>query len=121
MKNYMYNKAYCIPPINDIKLVVFSQKSGVPQGCSMSCVLYNIATIPLLAKLNSLPTHRRVRPYQILAHNSLNEICIKVCNIIASAYADEVFSAVTIDESRLDPEVQVKPIMDIYEEFSKVS
>ena len=51
----LYANAYCKPLINDNKFKGFLVTSGVPQGCSLPGVLFNIAMIPLLAKINCLP------------------------------------------------------------------
>ena len=59
----IYANAVCQPPINDIQIEEFEVTSGVPQGCSLSGVLFNIARIPLLTKLNCLPTKGTIRPY----------------------------------------------------------
>ena len=69
----MYANAFCIPLIDDIKLVGFPVTSGVPHGCGLSGVLFNIAMIPLLAKLNCLPLHTQVRPYRLKAQNDLKQ------------------------------------------------
>ena len=51
----LYAGAVCKPLINNIECLSFPVTSGVPQGCSLSGVLFNVAMIPLLAKLNCLP------------------------------------------------------------------
>ena len=76
--NYKYDKniyanTVCQPLINDIQIEEFGVTSGVPQGCSLSGVLFNIAMIPLLAKLNCLPTKGTIRPYQIKAEEFLTK------------------------------------------------
>ena len=67
----LYSNAYCKPLINNIHCLSFLVTSGVPQGCSLSGVLFNVAMIPLLAKLNCLPLHTVVRPYQLKAQKLL--------------------------------------------------
>ena len=56
----------------------------------MSGVLFNIAMIPLLAKLNSLPTKGTIRPYQTEAKRNLTKEGNLVYRNIASAYANEI-------------------------------
>ena len=51
----LYANALCKPLINDININEFPVTSGVPQGCSLFGVLFNIVMLPLLTKLNCLP------------------------------------------------------------------
>ena len=74
----IYTNAVCHPLINTIQIEEFGVTSGVPQGCSLSGVLFNIAMIPLLAKLNCLPTKGTIRPYQIEAEKHLTKEGIPV-------------------------------------------
>ena len=83
--------------INEIKGNGFLITSRKPQGCSLSGVLFNAAIIPLLAKLNYLPLHTIVRPYQLYSQQIIKNYGILSYNNIASAYADDVFSAIHFD------------------------
>ena len=48
-----------------------SVTSGVPQGCSLSGVLYIIAMIWLLVKLSCLPLKGKIRPNQVMPEEYL--------------------------------------------------
>ena len=69
----IYANAVCQPLNNNIDLEECEVTSGVPQGCSLSGVLFNIAVIPLLAKLNCLSTKGIIRPYQTEAEGFLTK------------------------------------------------
>ena len=69
----IYANVDCQPLINDIQIEEFGVTSGVPLGWSLSEVLFNISMIPLLAKLNCLPTKGTIWPYQIKAEKHLTK------------------------------------------------
>ena len=93
----MYSSAYCKPLINDITCLSFPVTSGVPQGCSLSGVLFNVAMMPLLAKLNCLPLHIVVKPYQLYAQTLLKTHGVLSYNNIASSFADDVITTIHLD------------------------
>merc|ERR1712112_502985 len=120
----LYGSAYCKPLINNIQCLSFLVTSGVPQGCSLSGVLFNVAMIPLLAKLNCLPLHTVVRPYQLKAQKILKCHEILSYNNISSSYADDVISAIHIDlrdPNQLNNIKGIVAILNTYKNFSKVS
>ena len=83
----LYANAICKPLINNIDINKFPITSGVPQGYSLSGVLFNIAMLPLLAKLNCVPRHTRGHPYQLAVERFLTDKEIPIFRNIASAYA----------------------------------
>ena len=80
----IYANAVCQPLINDIQIGEFKVTSGVPQGCSLLGVLFNIAMIPLLAKHNCLPTKGVIRTYQTEAERYLTDKGTPVYRNVAS-------------------------------------
>ena len=93
----LYSSVICKPLINDVDINEFAVTSGVPQGCSLSGVLFNIAMIPLLIKLNCLPDHTNISLYQLEAEKFLTQKGSPILRNIASAYADDVISVIRID------------------------
>ena len=109
----LYSSSYCKPLINNIYCLSFFVTSGVPQGCSLSGVLFNVAMIPLLAKLNCLPLHTVVRPYQLQAQRLLRNHNILSYNNISSSYADDVITTIHIDLRDLNQQNNIRAIAAI--------
>ena len=110
----LYAYAFCRPLINNVMLLGFSVILVLPQGYSLSGVLFNVVMIPLLTKIDYLPLHTIVRPYQWYSQNLLKTVGIFSYNNIASAYADDVFSSISIDLSRESCHKAIKAILIIY-------
>ena len=120
----IYSNACCRPLINNINCLSFMVSSGVPQGCSLSGVLFNVAMIPLLAKLNCLPLNTEVKPYMLKAQRLLKENNVLSVNNIASSYADDIITTIFInlnDENQSKNIRAIQSILNTYENFSKVS
>ena len=77
----LYANSFCRPLINNIKLLGFGVRSGVPRGCSLSSVLFQVTMIPLLAKINCFPLHTIVRLYHLYYQKNLNPEVITSYNI----------------------------------------
>ena len=119
IKNF-YASALCQPIINDIDIQEFVVTYGVPQDCSLSGVLFNIAMIPSLARLNCLPNHTTIKLYQIKVEKFLTDKGIPIYRNILSAYADDVISVVNLDLTKDDPRMVIDEFLDFYRQFNLV-
>ena len=88
---------------------------------SHSGVLFNVAKLPLLAKLNCLPLHNEVKPYQLYAQTLLKSQGVLSYNNIASSFADDVITAVYLDLKQNNNQSAIESILNTYSEFNKVS
>ena len=76
-------------------------------------VLFDIVMIPLLGKLNCLPTKGTIRSYQIKADKNLTKEGTPVYRNIASAYADDIISVIDLDLTKDNPKAIVDEILDM--------
>ena len=107
----LYANTLCTPLISDVYIHEFLLTSAVSQGYSPSVVLFNIAMIRLLAKLNCLASHTTGRPYQLMAEKFLTKKGIPTYGNIASAFADDVISVVKLDLRNNDWKLMIDKIL----------
>ena len=91
----------------------FAATSGIPQGCSSSGVLSRITMIPLLAKLNCLPTYKAIKPYQLKDEKFLTKKGTPVFINIALAYAKDILSIMSLDLQNNYPMLIINEILEI--------
>ena len=75
----------------------FNVTCRVPKGSSLSGVLFNIAMLLLLTKLNCLAIKDKIRPYQSKAEKFLTHNGYPVVRNIMSAYAVYIISVKDLD------------------------
>ena len=105
---------YVCQPLNyDIDKQEFVVTYGVPQGCSLSGIQFNIAMKPLVARLNYLPNHTTIKPYQLNVEKLLTDKRTPIYRHIALAYADDVISVVNLDVTTDYPKMVIDEILEV--------
>jgi len=85
----------------------------VSHRCSLSGVLFNVAMIPLLAKLNCLLLHSVIKPYQLKAQRLLRANNILSVNNISSSYADDIITTIYINLEDINQSNNIEAISAI--------
>ena len=117
----LYHDAKCKILMNDVDIECFRITSGCPHGRSLSGTLFNISMLPLLVKLNLLPKHTDTMPFITYAQRQLNAHGILDVNPSTFGYADDLMSIIRVDLVKDRPINQISNILNVYEDFSKIS